>query len=198
MKFQLTIRGLVFTALFSALMVVFGFINIHLGFTPVPITLQTFAIMLTGAFLGPWYGFFSVLLVMVLAILGLPFVGGTSGLSVLVGPSAGYAWTWPFAALFIGWASAYIKGKRVGAWVLMFLVMEVFGSLIMYLTGVPWLAHAYHITSMTKALVLGCYPYLPGDVLKALVATAIVMPVREFYPTARLVGKQQTQVVDLR
>jgi biotin transport system substrate-specific component len=196
MKFQLTVRGIVFSALFAALLVVFGFLNINLGFTPVPITLATLAIMLAGAFLGAGYGFFSVFLVIVLATLGLPFIGGTGGLAVILGPSAGFVWSWPFAALLIGYFMSKIKSQGIRSYVLSFLVIEVFGSLIMYFVGVPWLAHVLKI-SFSKAMVLGCYPYLPGDVIKSIVATLIVVPIRKIYPSSSLIGTAHTKVVTL-
>ncbi len=196
MKFKITVRGLVFSALFAALLVVFGFVTINLGFTPVPITLATFAIMLAGAFLGPWYGFFSVLLVILLSVLGLPLIGGSGGIAIIVGPSAGFVWSWPFAALFIGFFIDKIKGHGLRTYILTFIIMEVFGSLIMYLPGVPWLQHVLQI-SFIKAMIMGCYPYLPGDAIKALVATLIVVPIKSVYPTSRLVGKGQRQVVEL-
>ena len=52
MKRSLTLRGVAFSALFAALVVVFGYISIPLGFTPVPVTLQTLAVMLAGGLLG--------------------------------------------------------------------------------------------------------------------------------------------------
>ena len=196
MSFHLTVRGIVFSALFAALLVVFGFVNINLGFTPVPITLATLAIMLAGAFLGAWYGFLSVLLVIVLATIGLPFIGGAGGLTVIMGPSAGFVWVWPFSALLIGFFVDKIKGRGVRAYVLTFLVIEVFGSLIMYIAGVPWLAHVVNL-SFTKAMWMGCYPYLPGDAMKAIIATLIVVPIRQMYPSARLVGNPHGKVVEL-
>lgn len=196
MNFRLTVRGVVFSALFAAMLVVFGFVNIHLGFTPVPITLATLAIMLAGAFLGAGYGFFSVLVVIVLAVLGLPFIGGSGGLGVIVGPSAGFVWSWPLSALLIGWLTAKIEGRGWRAYLWTFLVIEAFGSLFMYLFGVPWLAHMLNV-SLIKAMWLGCIPYLPGDLVKAIVATLIVVPVRAIYPAARLVGDGQAKVVQL-
>ncbi len=196
MKFSITVRGLVFSALFAALLVVFGFVTINLGFTPVPITLATFAIMLAGAFLGPWYGFFSVLLVILLAVIGLPFIGGSGGIAIIVGPTAGFVWSWPFSALFIGLFIDKIKGHGVGSYIWAFVIMEVFGSLIMYLPGVPWLQHVVQVP-FSKAMIMGCYPYLPGDAIKAIVATLIVVPIKAIYPTARLIGKSQRNVVEL-
>ncbi len=196
MKFQLTIRGIVFSALFAALIVVFGFVNINLGFTPVPITLATMAVMLAGALLGAAYGFFSVFLVIALSALGLPLLAGTGGLAVILGPNGGYLWSWPFSALFIGLFLFRIKGNSARSYILTFITLEVFGSFIMYITGVPWLAHVLK-TSLAKALILGCYPYLPGDALKAIITTVIVVPIRQMYPISRLLGNHSTHVIKL-
>lgn len=187
MKFALTLRGIVFSAVFAALLVVLSFFNLHLGFTPIPITLENLVVMLAGALLGARYGFFSIALVVVLTALGLPLLHGRGGLGLILGPTGGYIWAYPFAALLIGFFVSRIKGNKTFTFVMTFLALEVFGSLLLYVTGVPWLAHVGHY-SLHKALLLGCYPYLPGDAVKALAATLIVLPVRQMFPVERLVG----------
>jgi biotin transport system substrate-specific component len=193
---SVSIRGVIMSALFAAMLVIFSFISIHLGFTPVPITLQTLAVMLAGAFLGAGYGFFSILLVVVLTASGLPLLHGSGGLSVILGPTGGYIWMWPISALLIGWSLSRVRGSGVRAYILTFLAAEAFGSLLVYVTGVPWLAHVNHI-SLSKALVAGCYPYLPGDAVKAVVTALIAVPVRQAFPVERLVGTGSSQVAKL-
>lgn len=188
MKFQLSTRGIVFSACFGALYVISSFLNIHLGFSPVPITLQNFVVMLAGAILGPWYGFFSIGLVIGLTALGLPLIHGSGGLSLILGPTGGFLWAFPFAALFIGFFSRRIKGLGVGNTIAMFLVMEIFGSLLVYVSGVPWLAHTAHIP-LHKALLLGCYPFLPGDAVKAFLAASAALTVRTVFPLERITGR---------
>ncbi|WNQ12372.1 biotin transporter BioY [Paenibacillus aurantius] len=174
-----TVRGITLSAMFAALLVVLSFVNIHLGFSPVPITLENFAIMLTGALLGARYGLFSIGTVVVLTAIGLPLLHGSGGLALVLGPTGGYIWAYPFAALFIGMIAPRIRGGRTKQIVLTFLTLEVFGSLMLYVTGVPWLAHTYHMT-FQKAMVAGCYPYLIGDAVKAFAGALIVVSVRQW------------------
>jgi biotin transport system substrate-specific component len=181
----LSIRGLVFSALFGALLVASSYLNVHLGFTPIPISLQNLAVMLAGAILGPLYGFISVGVVVVLTALGIPLLHGSGGLALILGRTGGFIWAYPFAALLIGFVASRVKGRGVVAFVLLFVGMELFGSLLLYVTGVPWLAHVAKY-SIQKALVAGCYPFLPGDAAKAAIATIIVLSVRQVFPMERI------------
>jgi biotin transport system substrate-specific component len=83
--------------------------------------------------------------------------------------------------LFIGFFAQHIRGKGVTAFILLLITMYVFGSLLLYVTGVPWLAHSANI-SMSKALTVACYPFLLPDLLKAIIASGIVLTVREYVP----------------
>ncbi|XOK60454.1 biotin transporter BioY [Paenibacillus elgii] len=185
---KLTLRGIVFSALFAALVVLFGFISIPLGFTPVPITLQTLAVMLAGGLLGSRYGFFSMALIVVLTAIGFPLLHGTGGLGVLLGPTGGYVFMWPVSALLIGWLLPRIRIRGVWGYAASFLVLVLFGSLLLYVSGVPWLAYVTGM-SLSKAMVAGCYPYLIGDAIKAAAATLIIASVRQVFPPERLTGQ---------
>lgn len=185
---KLTLRGIVFSALFAALVVLFGFISIPLGFTPVPITLQTLAVMLAGGLLGSRYGFLSMVLIVVLTAIGFPLLHGTGGLSVLLGPTGGYVFMWPISALLIGWLLPRIRVRGIWGYAASFLVLELFGSLLLYVSGVPWLAYVTGM-SLSKAMVAGCYPYLIGDAIKAAAATLIIASVRQVFPPERLTGE---------
>jgi biotin transport system substrate-specific component len=175
------IRGLVFSALFAALFIVFSMIKINLGFNPVPFTLQNFAIMLAGGLLGARYGFYSIFAVIALTALGLPLLHGEGGLALILGKTGGFIWMFPVAALVIGWMSDRIKGKGPVAYILLFLSMEIFGSLLLYVGGVPWLAHTAGI-SLSKSLTVAAYPFLLPDMLKAVVAAGIVLSLRQYVP----------------
>lgn len=196
MQSKLTVRGIVFAALFAALVSVTSWVKIHLGFSPVPITLENMMVMMAGAFLGATYGFFSMLLLVVLLAFGLPLLTGTGGFALLLGPTGGYVWMYPFNALLVGFFVSRIRGAGWLAGVKIFLAVEVFGSLLCYTTGIPWLAHYLHI-SLNKAMVLGFYPYVPGDLVKALLTTLIVLPIRRIYPPSRLVGAGGSKVAVL-
>jgi len=186
--FRFQLRGTAFSALFAALVVVFGFISIPLGFTPVPITLQTLAVMLAGSLLGPRYGFFSMFLVVALTAIGFPMLHGQGGLGVLLGPTGGYVWMWPVSALLIGWFSQKIRGAGPAAYAAFFAANALFGALLVYVSGVPWLAKVAGLT-LGKAIAAGCLPYIPGDLIKAAAAALIAVPIRRVFPVSRLTGE---------
>jgi biotin transport system substrate-specific component len=197
MSSKLTVRGLVFSALFAALIVVLSNVNIHLGFTPVPITLGNMVVMLAGVLLGAGYGFFSMLLVIILTLLGLPMLHGTGGLAVLAGPTGGYVMVYPICAMLVGLVATRIKGTNVVSGVLLAVTIFVLGALPCYVGGVAWLMHVTGM-SLSKALSAGCYPFLLGDAIKAVATALICLPIRHLYPVSRLVGTSSSKVVNLR
>lgn len=90
-------------ATFAALLAVCSLLALSFGAVPVPVTLQTFAVLLAGAVLGPRLGPLAVLLHLVVGLVGLPVLAGAKGgLAVLAGPSAGYLLAFPLAALVTG------------------------------------------------------------------------------------------------
>ncbi|MEO2213454.1 biotin transporter BioY [Paenibacillus amylolyticus] len=191
---KLSLRGIVFSALMAAILVLFGYISIPIGFSPVPITLQTLAVMLAGGLLGPLYGFLSVTMVVLLTALGFPLLHGTGGLAVLLGPTGGYVMMWPISALLIGLLLARINIKGVTGFMLAFVVFELFGSLLVYVSGVPWLAYAYKM-DLPEAMIQGFYPYIIGDLIKAVFAAIIIAPVRMVFPPQRLTGNIHSTVI---
>ncbi|MCL6658958.1 biotin transporter BioY [Paenibacillus amylolyticus] len=191
---KLSLRGIVFSALMAAILVLFGYISIPIGFSPVPITLQTLAVMLAGGLLGPLYGFLSVTMVVLLTALGFPLLHGTGGLAVLLGPTGGYVMMWPISALLIGLLLARINIKGVTGFMLAFVVFELFGSLLVYISGVPWLAYAYKM-DLPEAMIQGFYPYIIGDLIKAVFAAIIIAPVRMVFPPQRLTGNMHSTVI---
>ncbi|WP_340016944.1 biotin transporter BioY [Paenibacillus sp. FSL K6-1318] len=191
---KLSLRGIVFSALMAAILVLFGYISIPIGFSPVPITLQTLAVMLAGGLLGPLYGFLSVTMVVLLTALGFPLLHGTGGLAVLLGPTGGYVMMWPISALLIGLLLAKINIKGVTGFILAFIIFELFGSLLVYVSGVPWLAYAYKM-DLPEAMIQGFYPYIIGDLIKAVFAAIIIAPVRMVFPPQRLTGNMHSTVV---
>ncbi|QMV40079.1 biotin transporter BioY [Cohnella cholangitidis] len=191
------IRGMVYTALFGALFIAGSFIKINLGFTPVPISLQTFAIMLAGGLLGAVYGFWSTFIVVALTAIGLPLMNGSGGIAQITGPTGGFIWMYPVSAFLIGWASDRIfagrkKLNRVQQLTLL-LALFAFGSLLVYISGVPWLAHVVDsekYDTVTGALRAGMYPFLPGDAIKAVVATLVIISLKPVLPAIRPFNKK--------
>ena len=97
------LKGMVFAALFAALTGAVAWFKIPLPFTPVPITLQTLMVLLSGAMLGAYYGALSMIIYLILGAIGFPvFAGGGFGVGALLGPSGGYLFSYPVAAFVIG------------------------------------------------------------------------------------------------
>lgn len=167
-------KELIFISLFTSLVVVFSYIKIPLPFSPVPITLQTFAVMLAGLLLPPYSAFLSMVIYLLLGAAGIPvFAGGKAGIGVIFGPSGGYLLSWPFAALLI---SHFIKNIRNP--ISVFILNLIFGVFFIYLIGVPYLSF---VTKMTidKAIAVGLIPFIPGDIFKALFATYLYFQLKK-------------------
>ncbi|WP_219837423.1 biotin transporter BioY [Paenibacillus sp. R14(2021)] len=179
------IRGVVFTALFAALFIAFCFVKIPLWFTPIPITLQTLAVMLAGGLLGARLGFLSIFLVVLLTTAGLPLLGGNGGLAVVFGSSGGYIWMFPLEALLIGFAGdrLFARSSKLsrGGMLLLFVSLILFGVALAYVGGVPWLAYKAKL-SFSAAMSGGCYPFLFGDTVKAIAAVFLISKLRPLMP----------------
>jgi biotin transport system substrate-specific component len=158
---------IVLGALFVA---VLAQVKIPLPFTPVPLTGQTFAVLLAGATLGSTRGAASMVLYLVLGALGLPvFAGGASGMAYLSGATLGYLIGFVMAATIIGLLAERGMERSVRTSLVPFLV----GTLIIYVCGVTWLAIV--LGSLSKAIAAGLLPFLLGDAIK-LIAASLVLP----------------------
>ncbi len=138
-----------------------------LPFTPVPITGQTFAVLLVGASLGTVRGGASGLLY-VLAGLVLPvYASGGEGVGVITGASGGYLVSYPFVSALTGRLAERRWDRRFSSAVGAMLT----GNVVIYLFGLPWLAVVLH-TNLEKTLEDGLYPFVPGDTFKLYLAAA--------------------------
>lgn len=158
----LILAGTLFTALLAQ-------VRLPLPFTPVPLTGQTFAVLLTGAALGSRRGLISMTLYLLLGGVGLPFfAGGQSGWAYLTGPTLGYLIGFAAAAWAVGrLAECGLERRLRTAW-LPFLA----GTLSIYICGAGWLALSLGVR---RALLLGVLPFLAGDLLKIALA-ALALP----------------------
>jgi biotin transport system substrate-specific component len=175
-------RDLVQIALFAAITAVLGLVPaVNVG--PVPITAQTLGVMLAGSVLGARRGFLSQLLFLVLVAVGLPLLpGGRGGLSVFAGPTAGYLLSWPIAALVIGLITERVWRRYNLGWG---VVANVLGGMVLiYAIGVP-VSAAVLGTSLGTTFA-GALIFLPGDLVKAVIAAAVAVQVRRSYPVIEL------------
>ncbi|MDK1384592.1 biotin transporter BioY [Sinorhizobium sp. 8-89] len=178
-------RDLVLIALFAAIVVVLGLIPpITLGFIPVPITAQSMGVMLAGCIIGAKRGALAFLLFVLLVAIGLPVLsGGRGGLAVLAGPSGGFILGWAVAALVTGLlAERFVhEGQReIRQFVGFFLASVVGGIVVLYAIGVPWLSAVSGTPLLTAAT--GSLVFIPGDLLKAAIATLAARAVYAGYP----------------
>jgi biotin transport system substrate-specific component len=145
-------------------------VEIPLPFTPVPITGQTFGVLLVGAGLGSKRGAVSLASYLALGLFGLPFfAGGAHGLDILIGATGGYLIGFIIAAYVVGLLAERGLERSVRTSLIPFLV----GTVIIYVCGIAWLTAV--IGSFSKALVAGLLPFLIGDVIK-LIAASLVLP----------------------
>lgn len=142
-------------------------VSIPLPFTPVPLTLQTFAVLLVGASLGTARGVLSMVLYLAAGVVGVPwFSGGTSGMG---GASFGYVVGFVLAAALVGRLAE--RGATRGP--VRTAGVMIAGNLAIYAVGVPWLMGAAHV-GFAKALALGVVPFLVGDLIKVMVAAGLL------------------------
>jgi len=165
----------------AAVTSVLAYVRIPLPMSPVPITGQTFGLMLAGLLLGPRLGALSQLVYLLMGLAGLPvFAGGQAGLGVLLGPTGGYLWGHVagayVAGLVAGGGARLPQRARKGS--IGFgrsLLGAVLGGIVaVYVLGVLQLAA---VTGMgwQAALMAGAVPFLPGDALKAAAAAAVAV-----------------------
>ncbi len=146
------------TAAFVVLITAGGWLSIP--FPPVPITLQTFFVLLAGAIMGP-RGAIPVLLYLVLGAFQMPvFHNGLSGIGILLGPTGGYLFGFVPAALLIGYCY-----KRPSPAV---RIAGIAGAtLLIYVFGISWLLLSTGI-SLPYAIAVGMLLFVPGDILKGI------------------------------
>jgi len=182
------IRGIVFTALFAALFIAASFIKIPLGFSPIPISLQTFAVLVAGGLLGAVYGFWSIFIVVALTAIGLPLMNGSGGLAQILGPTGGFIWMFPIAAFLVGFVCDRLFATRRKLAIrgqIWLLLTVAAASLLLYVTGVPWLAHYSDALDLNGAITKGMLPFLPGDAIKSVAAALVISSLRPVLPIIR-------------
>jgi biotin transport system substrate-specific component len=145
-------------------------VSIPLPFTPVPITGQTFAVLLVGSSLGAIDGAASLGLYLLAGIAGAPvYADGANGWDVVSGATGGYLVGFIAAAALTGGLAKFSWDRRFSSSVASMLS----GNVVIYLFGLSWLAIKLH-TGLEKTLELGLYPFVVGDLLKLYLAAALL------------------------
>lgn len=172
---SISTRDLVLVSLFAAIIVALGLVPpITLGFIPVPITAQSFGVMLAGAVLGARRGLLSVALVILLVIVGLPVLsGGRGGLAVFAGPTVGFMLGWLPAVAVTGFLATRLvrQNQSAMAQLVCFTFAAVVGGVIvLYAAGIAGLMFVAGLPFGTA--LAGSLTFIPGDLIKALIAGA--------------------------
>lgn len=162
---------------------------IQLNSTAVPITLQTFGVLLAGAVLGARRGFLAVVLYLAVGFAGLPvFAQGTGGLGVFERPSIGYLLAFPFAAALCGFIVERLPRKKIATSVPLIFAAGLISSFV-FIHPLGILGMAWRLDLSLSAAFTADLTYWPGDVLKnilmAFVATAVHRAFPDLLPRRR-------------
>lgn len=164
---NLKTQNIVICGLFAAITAVLAQISIPLPFTTVPLTMQIFAVALTGLLLGSKRGFVAILIYVLLGAIGLPvFAQMSGGLGVLLGPTGGFLLGCPFMAFVIGYISERTSSK------LYILLSMVLGLGVVYTTGT--IMYSVVTNSTIKDSIIYCVvPFVVVDLIKLFLATSV-------------------------
>ncbi|KPP86007.1 MAG: biotin transport system substrate-specific component [Rhodobacteraceae bacterium HLUCCO07] len=173
-------RDVVFIALFAAIVAsLAAFPPITLPLAGVPITAQTLGVMLAGGVIGAVRGGLAIVLFLLLVAIGLPLLpGGRGGFGVFLGPTGGFLIGWIGAAFAIGYMTEWLWDRL--NFVLAFTICILGGVIVLYAIGVPWVAFVAKIPLWTA--LTGSLSFIPGDIVKALIAAGVIMTVKRSYP----------------
>ena len=171
----------------AALVAVFAGFIAALGIIPAfqppgfsaPITAQSLGVILAGAVLGGRRGFAAVAVLLVLVAVGLPLLaGGRGGLGVFVTPSAGFLFVWPVAAYVVGWLTERGGTPYRLSWGIVANVVG--GIVVMYIGGIAGIAAIGGLS--VWAATVATWIYVPGDLVKVVVAAVVARGVHAAYP----------------
>jgi biotin transport system substrate-specific component len=163
-----SVRSAGLVIVFSLFIAACAQFTIHIG--PIPITGQTFAVLLTGMLLGSRLGAAAVIAYLIEGAIGLPFfAGGGAGLVRFLGPTAGYLVAFPAAAFIVGAFAEHGWDKRYPTAVAAMAI----GSAIIFLGGWAWFAILTN-TSPIAAFKLAVLPFLLGDMIKIALGAAVL------------------------
>ena len=178
-----TLAGRSFLAISAtALVALCAHVSVPLYFTPVPVTLQTMAVILVGLTLGPALGSAALVLYLAEGAMGLPVFSpnGPGGIAQLLGPTAGYLFSYPLAAAAAG---GVVRAVRLGRSQLPAAILAgLAASFFIFAMGAGWLAHLLHLNA-NAAWHLGVQPFLPGEILKIAAAAGACTALRKSHRT---------------
>jgi len=159
------IKDIALVLSFATLTGICAKLKIEIGI--VPITMQTLAVLLSGALLGSKRGALSQLTYLSIGLAGLPWFARGGGMAYIMSPTFGYIIGFVLAAYLVGYLAEKGLDRSLKTAILALLI----GNIILYIPGLLWLAK---FVGFGKVLAVGFYPFIPGDLLKILLAGTIL------------------------
>jgi len=159
------IKG-IFLVLFGTLLLTVSS-KIQVPFWPVPMTMQTFVVLIIAMEYGWKLSFFTLVAYLIEGALGLPVFAKGGGLLYLTGPTAGYLYGMTIAAAVIGYFADLGYGKSITKCIMPLLL----GTIIIFICGIGYLSS---IIGFEKAVVAGLFPFIPSELFKIALAVFII------------------------
>lgn len=160
-------RDVILILSFSVVTAVCAKLKVEVG--AVPITMQTFAVLLAGALLGSKRGALSQLTYLLMGLTGIPWFARGGGISYILSPTFGYLFGFVLAALSVGWLCERGFDRQVKTAMISMFV----GNVLLYIPGLLWLAK---FVGLGKVLSVGLFPFIFGDLLKIIMA-GLLLPI---------------------
>jgi biotin transport system substrate-specific component len=184
LKFNTRTRVIVVISFFTALTAISAFIEIPIPL--VPLTLQTLFVLLSGALLGARYGCYSQVVYLCLGLLGLPIFSKGGGIGYIFQPSFGYLFAFPISAYFAGKLIKLLESRGHSFTFYNILLFNFLALLPIFIIGVLYLyinlnyIIGKHI-DFYKACWTGFIVFIPGDIIKIILATMITIKMKKYF-----------------
>lgn len=169
----LTTKQMTLIALMTALTCILGPLSIPLPFSPVPISFTNLVLYFSVFILGRKFSTISYIVYLLIGLAGLPvFSGFSGGPTKVAGPTGGYLIGFLFLTWIAGFFVEHFKGKLIFA-----VAGMVLGTIVCYIFGTIWLSMQLNI-GFVAGLGVGVFPYIPGDLVKIIMACVIAPKIR--------------------
>ncbi|WP_165164059.1 biotin transporter BioY [Corynebacterium qintianiae] len=179
-KASSTTSDIAFVAVFTALIIVLGFVAVPVGALGVPILLQNTAIILAALVLGPRRGFFVAALFLLIGFIFPVLAGGRTTYFALSSPTVGYVISYLIAVPVAGFIAARVIGKSKGAKIALFVVAGFLGLAIQYLLGAAGMVLRAGLD--VPAAAAAQLPFIPTDAIEMAIMVAIAIGVHTAFP----------------
>ncbi|KXG43505.1 biotin transporter BioY [Tepidibacillus infernus] len=178
-------RNWVFAAMMATITAILAQLSIPIG--PVPITLSIFGVYLAAGLLGARLGTISMIIYVLLGAIGVPvFANFSGGVHVLLGKTGGYLIGYIVATYLIGKLFENSKGKSLRYRSTHFVIISLIGLIFIYLFGAVQLKLILHL-SWSKAFEFGVAPFILLDIVKIVIASMIIIPIKQSLKASNLV-----------